>query len=80
MNKERYFEILCNDDLGSSISEYLSEVEPYMESMRKEDKDEWYNDVYNDLDLNRFNSREEYDMNEDIDYDIWMYIYDKSDC
>ena len=83
MTKERYFAVLSmmgNDyDLGG-INEYLNEVEPYMESMRKEDKDEWYNDVYNDLRLDLYNNEKEYDMNRDIDYDVWMYIYDESDC
>ena len=82
MTKERYFAILSiiGDDELWGVNEYLNEVEPYMESMRKEDKDEWYNDVYNDLRLNVFNSGKEYDMNCDIDYDVWMYIYDESDC
>ena len=84
MTKERYFAIICmmgNDtnELGG-INEYLNEIEPYMESMRKEDKNEWYNDICNDLGLDKFNDEIEYDMNRDVQYDVWMYIYDESDC
>lgn len=59
------------------LNEKWLEVDTYMESMRKEeDKWHWYNEIVDDLELNDFESSEEYDLNEAIRDWIYKYIFD----
>lgn len=59
------------------LNEKWIEVDSYMESMRKEeDLWSWYNEVVSDLELDNFESSEEYDLNEAIRDWIYNYIFD----
>lgn len=59
------------------LNEKWLEIDSYMESMRKEeDLWSWYKEILSDLDLDDYNSSEEYELNESIRNWIYMYIFD----
>lgn len=65
------------DFIDLYIKEMWLEIDNYMESMRKDDdKWHWYNEIVSDLDLDTYNTGEEYQLNEDIRNFVYMYIFD----